>query len=76
MGPTEIAVILGATGGQGGSVIDVLVDEGDYQIRGVTRDITSEKAKALRARGVDMVVGDANDESSLLEAFVVRQPTR
>jgi len=42
----------------------------------VTRDITSEKAKALRARGVDMVVGDANDESSLLEAFVVRQPTR
>jgi uncharacterized protein YbjT (DUF2867 family) len=67
-----IAVIIGATGGQGGSVVDSFLKDGTYQVRGVTRNVQSDKAVALRQRGVEVVTGDLNDQSSLTEAFKVR----
>ncbi len=71
-----IAVIVGATGGQGGSVVDSFLKDGTYQVRAITRKINSEKAVALRQRGVEVVTGDLNDESSLVEAFkVCRSPS-
>ena len=70
-----IAVIIGATGGQGGSVVDSFLKDGTYQVRGVTRNVNSENAQALAKRGVEVVTGDLNNESSLKEAFKVSQPT-
>jgi uncharacterized protein YbjT (DUF2867 family) len=70
-----IAVIIGATGGQGGSVVDSFLKDGTYQVRGVTRNVNSENAQALAKRGVEVVTGDLNNEASLWEAFKVSQPT-
>jgi len=64
-----IAVIIGATGGQGGSVVDSFLKDGTYQVRGITRNVNSEKAKSLHQRGVEVATADLNDESSLVKAF-------
>lgn len=64
-----IAVIVGATGGQGGSVVNSFLQDGTYQVRAITRNANSEKAAALRERGVEVVSGDLNDQSSLIQAF-------
>jgi hypothetical protein len=64
-----IAVVVGATGGQGGSVISAFLEDGAYQVRGITRRVHGEKAVALSKRGVEVVYADLNDLSSLVEAF-------
>jgi len=66
-----IAVIIGATGGQGGSVVDSFLADGNYRVRGVTRNVNSANAQALHKRGVDVVAADLNDQASLVEAFKV-----
>lgn len=66
-----IAVVIGATGGQGGSVVDSFLADGTYRVRGVTRNINSTNAQALKKRGVDVVTADLNDQASLVQAFKV-----
>src|SRR5271163_4828027 len=68
---SKILTIVGATGTQGLSLINaVLADKSSgYKIRGLTRNPSSEKAKALAARGIEVVAADVNDESSLVKAF-------
>ncbi|KAL7558278.1 hypothetical protein ACA910_002513 [Epithemia clementina (nom. ined.)] len=61
--------VLGALGGQGGSVIDTFLKDGSFLVRGVTRSVDSDAAKALEQRGVEMVTGDTKDPSSLFKAF-------
>src|SRR2546429_3550056 len=65
----DLAVIVGATGGQGSSVLRALVKDGSYQIRAITRNPASEKAQALAAQGVEVVAADLNDEASVVKAF-------
>lgn len=71
---SKLLVVLGATGQQGGSVVEtVLADpqlSKEYRIRGTTRDPQSAKAQALAARGVEPVSADVNDPASLRAAFV------
>ena len=59
MASRKVFVVFGATGTQGGSVINsVLADpkaSQEFKIRGVTRNPESEKAKSLTARGVECV---------------------
>ncbi|KAN0115552.1 NmrA-like family protein-like protein [Hyaloscypha variabilis] len=64
-----IAVIIGATGGQGGSVVDSFLKDGKYQVRAVTRNVNSANAQALHKRGVEVVTADLNDQASLIQAF-------
>ncbi|KAH9208166.1 hypothetical protein DL95DRAFT_373584 [Leptodontidium sp. 2 PMI_412] len=64
-----IFTVMGATGAQGGSVIEAALKSGLYQLRGVTRNIESEKAKALVNRGVEVIAADLDDEGSLVKAF-------
>ena len=56
---SKLLVVFGATGNQGGSVIEsVLADPRaakEYKIRGITRDPSKANAKALEAKGVEMV---------------------
>ncbi len=56
---SKILIVFGATGNQGGSVIEsVLADPRaakEFKIRGITRDPSKGNAKALEAKGVEMV---------------------
>lgn len=61
-------LVTGATGQQGGAVVDALLN-GGYDVSAMTRNPDSEKVKALAARGVDIVTGDMDDRESLTEAF-------
>ena len=61
-------VVLGATGGQGGAVVDALLEAGK-PVRAVVRDAVSGRAKALADRGVELVVGDMVSGSGLDTAF-------
>jgi uncharacterized protein YbjT (DUF2867 family) len=70
----QTIAVLGATGTQGGSVIRAMLEDKSWQVRGITRDLSKDSAKALMSQGVEMVVADIDDEESLMKAFEVRQP--
>jgi uncharacterized protein YbjT (DUF2867 family) len=57
-------LITGATGQQGGAVARALDGQG-FALRAMTRTPDSDAAKALAAKGVEVVRGDLNDEASL-----------
>lgn len=65
----KIATIIGATGKQGGAAVDVFLQKSEYRVRGITRNADSSAARALKARGVEVVQADLNDEATLSVAF-------
>ncbi|KAF4968342.1 hypothetical protein FSARC_4288 [Fusarium sarcochroum] len=65
----KLISVIGATGIQGGSVVQALLDNDAYKVRAITRDKTSAAAETLRNRGVEIVEADLNDISSLQTAF-------
>ncbi|KAK7700440.1 hypothetical protein SLS57_012081 [Botryosphaeria dothidea] len=69
---SKLITVFGATGNQGGSVIQaVLADtvlSKEFRIRGINRNVTKPAAKALQAKGVEMVTADMNDPASVLSA--------
>ncbi|KAF4633875.1 hypothetical protein G7Y89_g4244 [Cudoniella acicularis] len=67
--PQKLVVVVGATGGQGGSVINRLLTDGSYRLRGITRNPQSNGSQALTAKGVEMVTADLNDIESVRAAF-------
>lgn len=64
----KVILISGATGAQGGAVIRNLVGKG-FKLRGMTRKPDSEAAQALTKLGVEIAVGDLDDEASLNNAL-------
>ncbi|MBE3045757.1 NmrA family NAD(P)-binding protein [Candidatus Bathyarchaeota archaeon] len=69
MSPTKLITVIGATGNQGGSVVNTFLDTPGWKVRGITRNPSSAKAKALSARGVEVVKADMDHPSSLPPAF-------
>jgi len=69
----KVLTVLGATGNQGGSVIDLVLSNptlsSKYKLRAVTRSPASKAGKALAARGCEVVQGDVDDVASLKTAF-------
>ncbi|OBT79399.1 hypothetical protein VF21_02023 [Pseudogymnoascus sp. 05NY08] len=69
---SNILAILGATGQQGGSVLNFVLNDPElsqkYKIRAITRDVHSEKATKLKEK-VEVVQGDVNDPASIKTAF-------
>jgi uncharacterized protein YbjT (DUF2867 family) len=61
-------VVTGATGRQGGAVARHLLEDG-WRVRALTRNPTSDKAKALATLGAEVVRGDMGDPASLRPAF-------
>ncbi|KAL8832273.1 MAG: hypothetical protein Q9191_000372 [Dirinaria sp. TL-2023a] len=70
---SSILVVFGATGQQGGSVIDyVLADpilSKRFTLRAITRNINSCRAKAIKEKDVEVVEADADDLLSLKSAL-------
>jgi hypothetical protein len=66
---SKLIVVVGATGEQGGGVVNLFLSEPGWKVRGITRNPSSEKAKNLAAKGVEVVKADLNDEESLENAF-------
>jgi uncharacterized protein YbjT (DUF2867 family) len=64
-----IIAVVGGTGAQGGGVVDALLQRDRFAVRVLTRKPSSDRAKALAARGVEVVAADLNDPSTLPAAF-------
>lgn len=71
MAEKKIIAVLGATGAQGGGLVRAILSDpsGGFTARAITRDVNSDKAKALQALGAEVVAGDVDDEASLQRAF-------
>lgn len=67
----KIIAVVGATGAQGGGLVRAILDDpnGNFTARAITRDVNSDKARALAALGAEVVAGDVDDEASLRNAF-------
>ncbi len=71
MSDQKVIAVVGATGAQGGSLVRaILADKsGNFKARAITRDVNSDKAKALAALGAEVVSADVDDPQSLVKAF-------
>ncbi|HUG54581.1 MAG TPA: NmrA/HSCARG family protein [Vicinamibacteria bacterium] len=71
MADKKIIAVVGATGAQGGGLVRAILDDpsGGFAARAITRDVGSQKAKDLAARGAEKVAGDVDDPGSLERAF-------
>ncbi|MGW4696867.1 NmrA/HSCARG family protein [Kitasatospora cineracea] len=65
---TGTIAVFGATGQQGGSVVDALLDHG-ARVRALVRDPQSDRAQALAARGVELAAVRTDDPASLAAAL-------
>lgn len=59
MSDKKLITIFGATGNQGGSVVQIFLNDPklnkEWSIRGVSRNADSDSSKKLAAQGVEMV---------------------
>ena len=73
MAGKKIVVVFGATGNQGGSVINSVLGDpktaSEFKIRGITRDPSKPNAQALTARGVECVAADINSRDQIRSAL-------
>jgi len=71
MSDKKIIAVVGATGAQGGGLVRAITSDpdGPFIARAITRDVNSEKARALAALGAEVVAGDVDDAASLRSAF-------
>ncbi len=63
-GSTRQIAVIGATGKQGGAVVDALLQQG-LAVRALVRDSGSAAARALNDRGVEIVTGDLANAAAL-----------
>jgi Predicted nucleoside-diphosphate-sugar epimerases len=64
---SDLVLVAGATGKQGGAVARALLAMGT-PVRALVRDMHSEGARAIEALGASLVLGNLNDSESLLAA--------
>ena len=71
MSDTRIIAVVGATGSQGGGLVRAIQGDpsGGFRARALTRNVDSDKAKALADLGAEVVAADVDDAESLQRAF-------
>ncbi|MEK6768284.1 MAG: NmrA/HSCARG family protein [Gemmatimonadota bacterium] len=71
MADKKIIAVMGATGAQGGGLVRAIVNDrgSSFTARALTRDVHSDKARALAAQGAEVVAADLDDLESLKRAF-------
>ncbi|HVQ52215.1 MAG TPA: NmrA/HSCARG family protein, partial [Mycobacterium sp.] len=67
----RIIAVVGATGSQGGGLVRAILADPDHEfdVRALSRNAQSGKARELAAAGADVVEADLDDEASLVRAF-------
>ena len=65
----QIVTVLGATGAQGGGVVSALLEQGDWQVRAITRNARSDAAQRLVESGCEVAEADLNIRASLDRAL-------
>jgi uncharacterized protein YbjT (DUF2867 family) len=67
----KIIAVVGATGAQGGGLARAILNDknGPFALRAITRNVISDKAKALADAGAEVVAADLDDVKSLKKAF-------
>lgn len=68
MDKSDLILVTGATGQQGGAVADQLLSNG-YTVRAMTRNPDGEPARVLKEKGAEVVYGDLDDADSLAKAL-------
>lgn len=70
---SKLLVVFGATGQQGRSVIDFVLNDPElskeYSLRAITRDVSRPVVMEMQSQGVEVVAGDVDDPSSLSAAL-------
>jgi uncharacterized protein YbjT (DUF2867 family) len=71
MADKKLIAVMGATGAQGGALARAILADpsGGFAVRAVTRKPDSDNAKALAAKGAEVVKADLDDPASLKQAF-------
>ena len=71
MSDAKVIAVVGATGAQGGGLCEAILrdPQGGFSCRAITRDPGKEKARALKARGAEVVAADLDDVESVKKAF-------
>lgn len=71
MAEKKIIAVVGATGAQGGGLANAILEDhdGDFAVRAITRDAGKDKARALAAKGAEVVAGDLDNVESVKKAF-------
>jgi uncharacterized protein YbjT (DUF2867 family) len=71
MADKKIIAVVGSTGAQGGSLVEAILSDpnGGFAARAITRDPTKGKARAIAAKGGEVVQADLDDVESLKKAF-------
>ena len=67
----KIIAIIGATGAQGGGLAQAILNDpnSEFSVRAITRDVNSDKAKALADLGAEVVAADLENPESVAQAF-------
>src|SRR5947207_11214925 len=68
MNGNKVILVSGATGRQGGALINHLLPK-NWRIRALTRDPKSQTAVELSRKGAELVQGDMDDRASLEHAM-------
>jgi uncharacterized protein YbjT (DUF2867 family) len=71
MSETKTIAVIGATGAQGGGLARAILaaPQSGFALRAVTRNPESDKGRALREAGAEVVAADMDDEATLRAAF-------
>ncbi|KAL9131916.1 MAG: hypothetical protein Q9217_000276 [Psora testacea] len=66
---SKLLIVFGATGRQGGSVINTVLNDPElskqYKVCGITRDLSKPAARALQQLGIELRQADADEKESL-----------
>lgn len=69
MSDKKTIVVCGATGQQGGAVLDALLKTGKWNLVAFSRNLNGPKAEEIKKKGVTVLQADFADKPSLMEAF-------
>lgn len=67
----KVIAVLGATGAQGSGLVRAILSDksGNFTARALTRNVNSDKAKALADLGAEVMQADIDDLDSMKNAF-------